>query len=240
MPKLSIVIPAFNEEGSIGTLLQSVRAVDLKSIGFEKEIIVVDDGSTDRTYKVATQFADVRVLKQVPNLGKGRAVQRGITESTGDLVLVQDADLEYDPTDYPALLAASEGGTVAVYGSRILGQLRERGWTVFPGKHSSQGLGPWIANVALSVWVFLLYGRWLTDSLTAYKLYPVRALRRYHVKTSGFETDHELTAKLIRDGVPIREVPISYIPRSAAQGKKIRAIDGVIALWTLFKFRFIA
>jgi len=214
--------------------------VRLEPTGFEKEIIVVDDGSSDRTWEIARSFPDVKCFRQPENKGKGRAVQRGIAECTGDFVLVQDADLEYSPEDYLPLLEASAGERVAVYGSRFLGQLEQRGWTLLPGKHARQSFGPWFFNVLLSGWIFLLYGRWITDSLTAYKLYPVEILRKFNVRTHGFETDHELTAKLIHEGVSIREVPIRYEPRSVAEGKKIRTSDAFIAVWTLLKFRFVS
>jgi dolichol-phosphate mannosyltransferase len=239
MPLLSIVIPAYNEAEFIGALLQRILAVPTETLGFEKEIIVVDDGSKDGTAEIARGFAGVKVLTQVPNQGKGKAVQRGIHESAGDYVLVQDADLEYDPMDYLVLLRALGPHIDSVYGSRILGQIRDRkGLRLFPGRHPEQGFGPWLAGQLLTFWTLLLYGKWITDTLTAYKLYPAAAVRHMQVRTSGFETDHEITAKLIRGGYRIVEVPISYFPRSVAAGKKIKPRDGFIAVWTLLKFRF--
>jgi glycosyltransferase involved in cell wall biosynthesis len=241
MRKLSIIIPAYNEEQFIGTLLRRIQEVSTELYGFEKEIVVVDDGSSDRTYEIAAQFRGVRCIRQSPNRGKGRAVQRGFLESTGDFVLVQDADLEYDPNDYlPMLRALGENERIAVYGSRVLGQLKhKRGISSYLGKHKDQTVGAWLANVLLSLWTFLLYGKWIADPLTAYKLYPSEILKSFVVKTHGFETDHEITAKLIRSGVPIIEVPISYSPRSVEEGKKIKARDGFIAVWTLVRFRFV-
>ena len=240
MPRLSIVIPAYNEERFLGTLLARIEAVEIASLGFEKEVIVVDDGSRDRTFEIASGHAGVRALQQVPNQGKGAAVQRGIRDATGDWVLVQDADLEYDPEDYRALLQAiPANGRAAIYGSRTQGQIGERGWLrLFPGRHPKQGFGSWLAGVLLTGITGLVYGRFISDTLTAYKLYPMHVIRGFVVRTCGFETDHELTAKLIRAGVRIIEVPIRFEPRSTAEGKKIRARDGFIAVATLLRYRF--
>jgi glycosyltransferase involved in cell wall biosynthesis len=240
MPVLSIVIPAYNEGAFIGKLLERILAVPVETLGFQKEIIVVNDGSKDNTEAVARSFSGVRVFTQVPNQGKGKAVQRGIREATGDYILIQDADLEYDPDDYLALLRAlRETGAGVIYGSRTLGQRRlQPAFTLFPGKHPLQKAGPWFAGVLLTLWTGLMYGRWITDTLTAYKLYPAKAVKSMSLRTSGFETDHEITAKLIRSGHRIVEVPIAYFPRSAEEGKKIKATDGLIAVWTLFRFRF--
>ena len=236
MKLLSIVIPAYNEAAYIGDVLKAIADVDARPLGFEKEVLVVNDGSTDATEAIARSFesSGVKCFNQVPNQGKGRAVQRGIRESNGDYVLVQDADLEYDPRDYLAMLEKLRTGADVIYGSRVLGQIRESRWL---GRHPQQGFGPWIAGWILSFWTLLLYGKWITDTLTAYKLYPVAALKKMNVETSGFETDHEITARLIRGGFKIAEVPISYRPRSRAEGKKIGPRDGLIAIWTLLKFR---
>jgi hypothetical protein len=131
-------------------------------------------------------------------------------------------------------LQSCDGPKTAVYGSRVLGQIRA-GRTL--GRHAQQGWGPWLAGVLLSTWTFLLYGRWISDTLTAYKLYPIEFLRGVRAKTQGFETDHELTAKLLKGGFRIREVPIRYHPRTVQEGKKIRPRDGLVALWTLLRFR---
>ncbi len=240
MRKLSIVIPAFNEERSIAKLLDIVTQVPTESIGFSKEVILVDDGSKDRTAEIAERYSGVRVIRQL-NQGKGRAVQAGVREATGDFILVQDADLEYDPHDYLPILSAISDDNMAVYGSRVLGQSLKQGkFHLLRGKHPQQGLGPWLAGVLLSLITFMVYGRWISDTLTAYKLYPASILKSFAIKTHGFETDHEITAKLIRHGVRIIEVPISYTPRSVEEGKKIRARDGFIALGTLLRFRFLS
>ena len=240
MKRVSIVIPAYNESAYIGTLLERIAEVDTQPLGFEKEVLVVNDGSTDNTEQIVCGFQStgVRVFNQVPNQGKGRAVRRGILESTGDYILVQDADLEYDPSDYLLILAALSTGADSVYGSRTLGQFRKTGWSLTPGRHPHQAFGPWLAGALLSMWTLLLYARWISDTLTAYKLYPAPFIKSLKLETSGFETDHEITARLIRAGFKITEVPIAYHPRGKHEGKKIKPSDGVIAIWTLLKFRF--
>ena len=236
---VSIVIPAYNEEAFIGLLLKKLSGVDTESAGFDKEIVVVNDGSRDRTAEIVSNKPGVRLINQ-ENRGKGAAVQRGVQEATGDFVLVQDADLEYEPADIPAMLTALGHATdVAVYGSRILGVKDRQGLTLFPGLAPGQRLGPWVANRTLTILTFILYGRWITDLLTGYKIYPTAFLRSIKVKTAGFETDHELSAKLMRAGYSIREVPAQYRPRSIAEGKKIGPLDGLIAVWTLLRFRFV-
>jgi len=241
MSVLSIVIPAYNEEAFLGTLIERILAVPVENHGFTKDLIIVNDGSRDKTAEVAQSFADryaeVRCFSQ-HNQGKGKAVRRGIQEASGDYVLIQDADLEYDPQDYIALLEGLERADV-VYGSRTLGQRREQtGFTLFPGRHPQQGFGPWLAGVLLTLWTALIFGRWITDTLTAYKLYPAQTVKNMRLRTTGFETDHEITAKLIRQGLRILEVPIRYYPRSREEGKKIKPSDGLIAVWTLLRFRF--
>lgn len=235
---LSVVIPAYNEENFIGRLLDRISLVDLSQLGFDKEIIVVDDGSIDRTKQVAEGFAGVKVITQ-QNQGKGAAVQSGIRNCTGDYVLVQDADLEYDPLDYiPMLEMLRNNPESAIYGSRVLGVRKaHEGIRRITGMHPRQGFGPWLAGLLLSVWTYFLFGVWITDTLTAYKIYPVSFLRSAHVKTKGFETDHELTAKLIRSNITILEVPIRYNPRSVEEGKKIGWKDGVKAVITILRFR---
>jgi hypothetical protein len=152
---------------------------------------------------------------------------------------VQDADLEYDPRDYVFMLKELKSGSQAVYGSRTLGQIRRWGSSLTPGRHPNQGFGPWLAGALLSCWTMLLFGQWISDTLTAYKIYPRSIFDDMVIKTHGFETDHEITAKLIRRGITITEVPISYHPRSTDEGKKIKPRDGFVAVWTLLRFRWV-
>jgi len=239
---LSIIIPAFNEEKYITQLLATIHSVDTEKIGFQKEIILVDDGSTDQTLQIAKiaarKFPEITVIHQ-ENQGKGSAVQTGIKEAKGDFVLIQDADMEYDPNDYIPMLKCLKDSSTSIYGSRILGQVHffNSGFP-FLGRHPEQGIGPWIAGALLSLCVILLYGRLITDTLTAYKIYPSDVIKRMNIITTGFEADHEITAKLIRSGIQILEVPINYHPRSLKEGKKIRMRDGFNAVWTLLLFRF--
>ncbi len=241
MPKVSIVIPAYNEEALIGKLLEVILEVDIRSIGFEREIIVVDNGSHDKTSEIVARFPEVRLLRIEVNKGKGDGVRHGIAHATGDYILIQDADLEYDPHDYLVLLQPllTANKPMSVYGSRILGEM-ERDSSSFFGKHPDKSLPTFIANFLLSFWAYFLFGQWITDTLTGYKIYPTKLLQGFTIQTTGFETDHELTAKLIRSGVSIVEVPVSYTPRTVEQGKKIRYSDFFIALSTFFKFRFVS
>jgi len=238
MARVSIVIPAYNEAAFIGKLLKIILAVDLRSIGFEREIIVVDDGSKDKTAAEARKFNEVIVYSKA-NGGKGSATKYGIKRASGDWILIQDADLEYDPNDYIPLLrpTSKAKGPITVYGSRVIGRGANRSW--LPGKYKGQSILNWGANIFLSIWAFILYGRYITDTLTGYKVYPAKILQNFAIETTGFETDHEITAKLLRSGVKIVEVPASYRPRSVEEGKKIRARDFFIALITFWKFRFV-
>lgn len=241
MPKVSIIIPAYNEEAFIGKLLEVILEVDIRSIGFEQEIIVVDNGSDDKTSEIVARFPEVRLLRIEVNKGKGDGVRHGVRYATGDYILIQDADLEYDPHDYPILLKPllTAQKPTSVYGSRILYEMRKKE-SMFPEKQKNQSILNWGANVCLSIWTWVLFGQWITDTLTGYKIYPAKLLQSFTIQTTGFETDHELTAKLIRSGVSIVEVPVSYIPRTVEEGKKIRYSDFFVALFTFLKFRFVA
>lgn len=228
---LSVVIPAYNEGPTIERILDKVIAVRMN---VDIELIVVDDGSKDNTREVVSawmarhqgeRFTFRLITKE--NGGKGTAVRRGIAESTGDWVIIQDADLEYDPNDYPALLAPMIAGeSEVVYGSRILG----------PDKPGSMKF--YLGGRAVTFATNLLYWSNLTDEPTCYKVFKGDLIRGMDLTCTGFEFCPEVTAKVLKRGHRIVEVPIRYYPRSIEEGKKIRAWDGVLALWELLKWRF--
>jgi len=228
MPTLSIVIPAYNEERFIGTLLEQIQAVDLASLGIDKQIIVVDDCSSDRTAAIAGGVAGVTLHRMPVNGGKGKAVRAGISLATGDYLIIQDADLEYDPNDYvPMLQALLSGRGDVVYGSRYLGR----------GRHANQSLAAYLGGRSLSLVALVFTGRYLTDTVTALKLFHRDQLAGISLETSGFELDHEITAKMTRRGARIVEVPIRYLPRSRDEGKKIGLRDWFIAIRTFARYR---
>jgi glycosyltransferase involved in cell wall biosynthesis len=226
--KLSVVVPVFNERNTLVEILRRMRAVDLQD-GIEKEIIVVDDGSDDGTRDVLKQLGDstVRVVMHDENRGKGAAVRTGLRHATGEYVLVQDADLEYDPEDWPRLLApVLRGRARVVYGSRFTGERRNMLFL------------HWIGNRFLSLTTNVLYNTTLSDMETCYKLVDRTLLEDMALRADQFDIEPEITAKILKRGVRIYEVPISYAGREFDEGKKITWRDGFAALWTLVKYRF--
>jgi dolichol-phosphate mannosyltransferase len=219
--KVSIIIPVYNEFHTFSQVLERVRRAPLPA-GCEKEIVVIDDGSTDGTAQMLGPERHV-----ISHSGKGSAIRAGIELATGDIVLIQDGDLEYDPKDYARLLEPIVSGRAdIVYGSRFL------------GPRVAMALPNRIANRVLTATANLLYGARLTDEATAYKAFRMSVLRRIHLKCRRFEFCPEVTAKARRLGFSIHEIPVSYNPRGIAEGKKIRARDGWEALWTLLRYRF--
>ena len=225
--KLSILIPAYNERRTIAEAVRRARTVELP---VDREIIIIDDGSTDGTGEIIKRLADstVKVLQHPANLGKGAAIRWGFQESTGDFVVVYDADLEYDPRDWPALLRpAIEGEARAVYGSR------------FTGERRNMMFWHWVGNRFLSLMTNVLYNTTLSDMETCSKLIEGDLARSLHLTANRFDIEPEITAKLLRSGIRIYEVPIRYAGRELDEGKKISWRDGFPALWALIKYRFV-
>jgi len=227
MAKLSIVIPVYNERRTIAEAVRRARTTELP---VDREILIIDDGSTDGTGEIINRLADstVRVFRQPTNLGKGAALRRGFQESTGDFVVIYDADLEYDPRDWPKLLRpVLEGEARAVYGSR------------FTGERRNMLFWHWVGNRFLSLVTNVLYNTTLSDMETCSKLIEGDLVRSLCLTSSRFDIEPEITAKLLRTGVRIYEVPIRYAGREVEEGKKISWRDGFPALWALVKYRFV-
>jgi glycosyltransferase involved in cell wall biosynthesis len=226
--KLSVIVPVYNERNTVVEVLRRMRAVELPD-GIDREIIVVDDGSTDGTRDVLNQLGDstVRIILHEHNRGKGASVRTGIEVASGDYVLIQDADLEYDPEDWPKLVApVMRGRAQVVYGSRFTGERRNMLFL------------HWIGNRMLSFVTNVLYNTTLSDMETCYKLVDRVLLLDLDLRCNRFDIEPEITAKILKRRIRIYEVPISYTGREFDEGKKITWRDGFAALWTLVKFRF--
>lgn len=226
--KLSIVIPVYNEENHIEQVIWDILKLPLN---LAKEIIIVDDCSTDKTKTILKKFEPNKAIKVYfsdQNRGKGAAIRKGIEIFTGDILLIQDADLEYQVKDYPVLISPIINKRAqVVYGSRFKGKISGMRWQNF------------LANKILTFITNLLYEAKITDEATAYKVFTRKLIKSLSLKSNRFDFCPEVTAKILKKGYNIVEVPISYQARDAKQGKKIKFQDGLIAFWTLIKYRFI-
>lgn len=227
---LSVIVPVYNERDTLAEIVRRIQRVDLSTFGLTKEILLVDDGSTDGTRDLLPGLAelpDVRVALLPRNRGKGAAVRAGVARATGDLVVIQDADLEYDPRDYALLLRPIiEGRAEVVYGSRFLGE------------HKAMYYWHQVGNKTLTTITNILYDTTLTDMETCYKLCTAEIARSLHLTQNGWGIDPEITAKILKRGHRIYEVPISYTGREFDEGKKISWRNGFTVLGVLLRLRF--
>ena len=223
--KLSILIPIYNESATVLEIIQRVQAVP-----FEKEIIAVDDGSTDGTRDLLSRVEKdgVIVLHHERNGGKGAAIRTGLERATGDIIVIQDADLEYDPRDYTQLVQPIvEGRAKVVYGSRFL------------GPRMAMFFWHMLANKMLTLMTNVLYDAILSDMETGYKAFRADVIKNMKLRSRRFDFEPEVTAKVLKRHIRIFEVPISYYGREYSEGKKIGMNDGFVAIWTLLKYRFV-
>ena len=232
MKLLSIVVPVYNEEKTIKLVLERLKKTNFS---VKTEVIVVNDGSTDKTSEILKTPNGFQVINHVKNKGKGAAVKTGIQEAKGDYIIIQDADLEYEPHYINDLVSMLQKGKAkVVYGTRLkrLPNLKEEEKTL-------QFLIHYLGNRFLSAVTSVLYGQWITDIETGYKLFPKSAMSKIKLNARGFELEPEITAKLIKNGYKIVEVPIKTKPRGYDEGKKINTVkDGAKALWYLIKYKF--
>lgn len=227
--KLSIIVPVYNEKNTVEQILNKLEQADL---GVAKEIIIVDDFSNDGTREILAAYeGKYKIIYHDRNRGKGRALRSGFTLASGDVVVVQDADLEYDPNDFKTMLAKmAKSGAAVVYGSRRLQH------SYFKSRHSGHIFA--LGGIFLTGLTNFLYGLKITDEPTCYKMVRIDLLKSLDLKCERFEFCPEITAKIAKRGIKIEEVPINYYPRHKSEGKKINWRDAIEAVWTLLKYRF--
>lgn len=238
--KLSIIIPVFNEEKTVLEILKRVSEIKIPNV--EKQIVLVNDGSTDATASVIQsrlnrdKIQNLEYIKHQKNQGKGAAVRTGIKNATGDYIIIQDADLEYNPKDIERLILPIKNNKAqVVYGTRL-----KRLPRLSKDERTPRFLLHYIGNKFLSFLTSVLYCQWITDMETCYKLFSVKAVKDIHLNAKGFEFEPEITSKLLKRGYKILEIPISTNPRGYNEGKKLNTFrDGLIALWSLLKYRFV-
>jgi len=226
---LSIIIPVYNEKNTILEILKRIEQVNLNDLSFKKEIIIIDDGSTDGTRDILEKLEKgYKIIYHPKNQGKGAAIRTALEHVSGDYVIIQDADLEYDPKDYKNLLACViENKAEVVYGSRLLNHHNQFSYTFY-----------YYGGLLLSWLINLIYGIKISDESTCYKLFKTQIIKAVPLKCQGFEFCPEITAKIAKRGIKIYEVPISYYPRHKKEGKKVEWQDGFEALWVLIKYKF--
>lgn len=228
--KLSIIIPVYNEEKTIKRIIDKINKV---KVGLKKEIIIVDDGSTDKTRDILNKINQkgTKIFYHEKNKGKGGAIRKALKHVTGDIIIIQDADLEYDPMDYPKLISPIlKNKAKVVYGSRFLksGLMNKQKWAI--PSH-------FIGNKILSLVTTMFYQRYITDMETCYKVFRKEVLKNIKIESNRFDFEPEITAKLLKNKIDIVEIPISYKARHHKEGKKISWIDGIKAIITLIKYR---
>jgi len=242
--KLSIIVPVFNEEKTVSEVLEKLSKLTIK--GMEKEIIVVNDGSTDNSKLEIQSFSKaqgknsklkgIKVISHNNNLGKGAAVRTGIKHAKGDYIVIQDSDLEYNPKDIAKLLLPIiKNKAIIVYGTRL-----KRLPNLSGEERTKRFFIHYLGNKFLSLVTSILYGQWITDMETGYKVFSKNAVDRLSLKSRSFDFEPELTVKLLKKGYSILEIPITTNPRNYKEGKKLNTIkDGFVALWTLLKYRVV-
>lgn len=225
MKKLSVIIPVYNEKGTLLEVLKRVEEAD--TLGLEKEVILVDDGSTDGTRGLLEGLeAKYTVLYHQKNQGKGAALKTGFRQASGDIILIQDADLENHPKEYPKLIKPiMENRADVVYGSRHL------------IKNPRPSLGYYLGNKLTNLILNIFCGSHITDFWTGYKVFKADVIKNLKLESNRFDVEAEITVKLLKNGCKILEVPIDYFPRSHKEGKKIRPKDGLISIWKIIKYR---
>jgi glycosyltransferase involved in cell wall biosynthesis len=234
--KLSIIIPVYNEEDNINKVILKVLKVSLHDLKVSKEIIIVDDDSSDGSWKVIEEISknrkDISFMRHKQNIGKGGAVKTGLIKATGDLFIIQDADMEYEPNEYPKLIKPIvKGDWKVVYGTRFGGK-QKFGDFKHPGHYFGNKLLTSITNI--------LFGSKITDMETCYKVFTREVYEKIKpIESNRFDFEPEITSKILKNGIKIKEVPISYNSREFSEGKKITWVDGVKALFVLIKYRFL-